>query len=110
MGWKNILIHYNELGAYQLLLAITDKDAKRNYYNSVLGKLEQYDKNNKTNYLEFLYTFLDNNINATADKMFVHRNTIVYKINKIEELLDRDLSDMEVRIELYLASMLRNIL
>lgn len=112
MGWKNVLIHYKELGAYQLLLSIVDKNAKRNYYNSVLGKLEQYDKDNKTNYLEFLCTFLDNNcsINATADKMFVHRNTIVYKINKIEELLDRDLSDMEVRVELYLATMLRNIL
>lgn len=112
MGWKNVLVRYNELGAYQLLLSIVDTDAKRNYYDSVLGKLEQYDKDNKTNYLEFLCTFLDNNcsINVTADKMFVHRNTIVYKINKIEELLDRDLSDMEVRVELYLASMLRNIL
>lgn len=112
MDWKNVLVRYNELGPYQLLLSIVDKDAKRNYYNSVLGKLEQYDKNNKTNYLDFLQTFLDNNcnINATADKMFVHRNTIVYKINKIEELLDRDLSDMEVRVELYLATMLRNIL
>lgn len=112
MEWKNILVHYNELGPYQLLLSITDKDAERNYYNSVLGKLEQYDKNNKTNYLEFLDIFLNNNcnINSTADKMFVHRNTIVYKINKIEELLDRDLSDMEVRVELYLANMLRYIL
>lgn len=112
MDWKNVLVCYDELGAYQLLLAIADEDAKRSYYDSVLGKLEQYDKDNKSDYLYFLCTFLENNcsINDTADKMFVHRNTIVYKIKKIEELLDRNLSDMETRVELYLASMLRNTL
>ena len=112
MNWKNMLVRYNELGVYQLLLAISDNEAKRNYYNNILGILEQYDKNNKADYLEFLSTYLDCNcnINETADKLFVHRNTVVYKIKKISELLDCDLSEMEVRVELYLANMLRNIL
>lgn len=112
MGWKNMLVHYSELGVYQLLLSISDKEAKQNYYDNILGKLEQYDKNNKSNYLDFLSTYLECNcnINETADKLFVHRNTVVYKINKISEMLDCDLSDMEVRVELYLANMLRNIL
>ena len=112
MDWKNILIRYNELGVYQLLLAISDNEAKRNYYQNILGRLEQYDKNNRTDYLKFLNTYLDCNcnINETADKLFVHRNTIVYKIKKISELLDCDLSEMEVRVELYLANLLRNIL
>jgi len=112
MGWKNILVHYSELGTYQLLLSISDKEAKKNYYDKMLGKLEQYDKNNKADYLDFLSTYLhcNCNINETADKLFLHRNTVVYKIKKISELLDCDLSEMEVRVELYLASMLRNIL
>lgn len=107
-----MLVHYSELGVYQLLLSISDKEAKQNYYDNILGKLEQYDKNNKSNYLDFLSTYLECNcnINETADKLFVHRNTVVYKINKISEMLDCDLSDMEVRVELYLANMLRNIL
>lgn len=112
MDWKNMLVRYNELGVYQLLLAVSDNEAKRNYYNNILGKLEQYDKNNRADYLDFLSTYLDCNcnINETADKLFVHRNTVVYKIKKISELLDCDLSEMEVRVELYLANMLRNIL
>lgn len=112
MDWKNMLVRYNELGVYQLLLAISDNEAKRNYYDNILGTLEQYDKNNRADYLDFLSTYLDCNcnINETADKLFVHRNTVVYKIKKISELLDCDLSEMEVRVELYLANMLRNIL
>ena len=112
MDWKNMLVRYNELGVYQLLLAISDNEAKRNYYDNILGTLEKYDKNNRADYLDFLSTYLDCNcnINETADKLFVHRNTVVYKIKKISELLDCDLSEMEVRVELYLANMLRNIL
>ena len=111
-GWKNMLVHYDELGVYQLLMSISDKAVKQRYYNHVLGKLEQYDKNNKSNYLDFLGTYLscNCNINETADKLFVHRNTVVYKINKISELLDVDLSDTEVRVELYLAQLLGDTL
>ena len=111
LEWKNILVHYRDLGALRLLLSVADKKAKRTFYNSVLGRLETYDKNNGTTYLAFLETYMNNNcsISATADKMFVHRNTIVYKLNKIEELLDRDLSQIDVRAELYLACMLRKI-
>ena len=71
------------------MLSISDKEAKQNYYDNILGKLEQYDKNNKSNYLDFLSTYLECNcnINETADKLFVHRNTVVYKINKISEYI-----------------------
>ena len=110
--WMNMLVHYDELGVYQLLMSISDKAVKQQYYESVLGELEQYDRNNKSNYQEFLFTFLscNCNINETADKLFVHRNTVVYKINKIEELLDVDLSDIEVKVQLYLAKLLKETL
>ena len=110
--WKNMLVHYDELGVYQLLLSISDNTVKQRYYESVLGKLEQYDKNNRSNYLDFLGTYLECNcnINETADKLFVHRNTVVYKIKKISEMLDVDLSDMEVKVGLYLAKLLRETL
>ena len=49
-------------------------------------------------------------INDTADKLFIHRNTVVYKIKKINELLDCDLSELEVRVKLFLAIMLQNII
>lgn len=111
-GWGNIMIQYSELGVYQLLLAIDNKETIKAYYNDMLGKLEENDQNNGTDYLDFLNAYLNSNcnINDTADALFIHRNTVVYKIKKINELLDCDLSDIEVRVQLYLAVMVRNII
>ena len=80
--------------------------------HNILGKLERSDEERKTDYLAFLKAYFDSNcsINETADRLFLHRNTVVYKIKKINELLDCDLSDIDVRVKLYLASMLHNVL
>ena len=110
--WKNMLCTYDELGVYQLLLAIDNQDVKEEFYDNTLGKLVRSDEEKKTDYLEFLKVYFESNcsINETADRLFIHRNTAVYKIKKINELLDCDLSDIEVRVKLYLASMLRYVL
>lgn len=110
--WKNVLINYGELGVYQLLLAIDNKNAMRQYSDAMIGKLEKLDQDNGADYLEFLKVYLscNCNINETADKLFIHRNTVVYKIKKINELLDCDLSEIEVRLKLYLAILLKNII
>ena len=111
-GWSNLFVHYRELGAYQLLLAIDNKNTLKQYYDAKLGVLEKHDRNNGSDYLEFLTVYLTSNcnINDTADKLFIHRNTVVYKIKKINELLDCDLNELEVRVKLYLAIMLKNII
>lgn len=110
-GWENILVQYRELGTYKLLLAVDNKEIIQQYYDDELGKLEEYDQSNGTDYLDFLnvYFYSNCNINDMADKLFIHRNTVVYKIKKISELLDSDLSDIEVRVRLYLALMVHNI-
>lgn len=110
--WKNMLRNYDELGVYQLLLAIDNQGVKEEFYDNTLGKLVRSDEEKKTDYLEFLKVYFESNcsINETADRLFIHRNTAVYKIKKINELLDCDLSDIEVRVKLYLASMLRYVL
>ena len=111
-GWENQLVQYRELDIYQLLLAIDDKNTMKQYYDAKLGVLEKHDQNNGSDYLEFLKVYLNSNcnINDTADKLFIHRNTVVYKIKKINELLDCDLSELEVRVKLFLAIMLQNII
>ena len=43
----------------------------------------------------------ENSVKETAEAMFVHRNTINYKINKIEEMLNCDLSELDTRLLYY---------
>lgn len=55
----------------------------------------RYDQDNGTNFLEFLFTYVENgrNIGKTAAELHMHRNTVVYKLKKVEELLHTDTLD-----------------
>ena len=58
-------------------------------------------KINMTEYLLTVKTYLENNNNmtVTAKKLFIHRNTLISRINKIEELTGKKLSDADVKLE-----------
>ena len=54
-----------------------------------------------------LITFLldcNSEIKATADIMFIHRNTVLYRLNKMRALIGCDLSEMPMAYDIYLAA------
>ena len=61
----------------------------------VIVVLARYDESNQTNLLRVLYTFLKNSCNLaqTARELNYHRNTIMNKIAKIEEVAEISLDD-----------------
>lgn len=106
------VVAYQDLGIYKLLMDIENKEVLEEYYGETIQKLVEYDRLNQTNYCEVLQCYLDNSgsVKETAEAMFVHRNTINYKINKIEEMLNCDLSELETRLRYSIAFMLQKIL
>ncbi len=64
--------------------------------------LARYDEKNGTNLRQTLFVYLTSNCNATqsAKKLFVHRNTINYKINLIEDIIGEDLKDFSFQEQL----------
>ena len=93
-------------------MSITDKEVFKDYYNDTLGELIEYDKNNDSNILEVLKYYLENNgsVQKTAAHFYVHRNSINYRLNKVQDILDMDISDLDNRIQLRLAFMVRDML
>jgi sugar diacid utilization regulator len=102
---------YSKIGVYKLLTEIEDKGLLKEYYNDTVGKLEKYDAQNATNFSEIFYVFLKENGNyiKTSQKLFMHRNTLLYKINKIQEIIKTDLTDTKVRFEFYLGYLVKQI-
>ena len=102
---------YKDIGIYGLLFSIPNRTVLENYYSEVLGKINNDNKDN--NLIEILETYLNENCNitVTAEKLFLHRNTLKYKIKKIEELLNCDLHNfndcMKVKIALYINKVLK---
>lgn len=107
----NKIVDYRELGIYKILLAVKG-DTLADYYNSTLGKLEEYDKKNHTNLLAVLQIYMKNNgsLNETSEELFFHRNTVNYKVRKIEQILNLDLSNIESRALIYIALEVKNII
>jgi sugar diacid utilization regulator len=62
--------------------------------------LERHDKLKGSNYVDTLQAFLECNMNIaeTIKKIYVHRNTFLYRIEKIKELLGMDLDDPDTRL------------
>lgn len=105
-------LFYDEFGAKKILLSVGDNEVLESYYHETLGALERYDRENDTQYLELLrrYLELDGSVQALADAVYVHRNTINYQLNKIKKILGRDFSGLQSRFELILAYQVRELL
>lgn len=87
-------VSYRSLGMTQILLEVEDYGTLKKYYENTLGKLEEYDEKNQTDLLQTLKCYLDNNasVQEVAGKLYVHRNTINYKMKKIKEILQCELT------------------
>ena len=102
MGRSNHIVYYSQLGLYRLLFKIDDKEEIREYYHYNLGVLLQHDSKNNSELLETLrqYLYCNGNLVKTSQALFIHRNTLLYRLNQIRDLLGRDIDDDLVRLEL----------
>lgn len=82
---------YTDFSFYDMLLKITDKTSLENYCHPALEILSTYDKD----FYLTLRTYLEcnKNVNETADKLFIHRNTLNYRIKRIKELTGLNLDN-----------------
>ena len=71
----------------------------------VLKILKNYDAKNNTEYFRTLMEYLSNERDQrkTAKVLCVHRNTLVYRVNRIEEILDIDLNNANVRMHILMS-------
>lgn len=75
------------------------------FYQNTLGKLKDFDRENKTSHMEILKIFFENECHLanTAEAMFFHKNTLKYKLAKIREILGYDILLNENRMKIMLA-------
>ena len=110
--WKRNNVIFDEMGIFQLLFNQTDTELLQNIYMSSLGALEQYDVEHNTEYLNTLRIFLlsDCNLLETAGRLYTHRNTIVYRIRKIKDLLGNELDHSAIKFDLLMAFYIKEYL
>ena len=99
------LYNYPSLGMYQLLIGIENREIMTSFSLQKLGRIKEYDAAHGSSLYPMLNCYLQHNgsVKDTADTLYVQRNTVNYNLAKISDLLQVDLSSLEVRCELMLA-------
>jgi hypothetical protein len=99
----------DEVASHELLLATVPDSVLRSFRERLLGPLLAYDQRHKVELLPTLREFLacSGSWNACAARMYVHVNTVRYRIRRVEELTGRDLSSLDDQVDFFLALRIR---
>ncbi len=95
-----------------LVFERVSRDRMRKYCDHWLGGLLHKEPSYVNEMLKTLETYLecDGQLNETAKKLFIHRNTATYRIEKLSELLDVDFKKINDLIRLKIAFLFRRML
>lgn len=103
---------FEETGVLSRLLSGMDRAQLKEIEEELLGRLEAEDLRENGELVHTLETYLLNNGNAmrTAQKLYIHRNTLLKRLEKISDLLQMDLEDAYVRNDLLNVLVIRRYL
>jgi len=109
---RAVIASFDDLGSYGLLLGLQDTLSLEVFYDSVLGRLRDYDAQNSSDLVKSLASFLEANGHwgDAAEKLFVHRHTLRYRMKRVEEITGRDLGSSQDRMEFWLALKARELI
>lgn len=104
-GNRAVIASFDDLGSYGLLLGLQDTLSLEVFYDSVLGKLQEYDEQSSSDLVKSLACFLEANGHwgEAAERLYVHRHTLRYRMKRVEEITGRDLGSSQDRMEFWLA-------
>ncbi|WP_433871692.1 PucR family transcriptional regulator [Saccharopolyspora sp. CA-218241] len=102
---RAVLVGAGELASHEVLLATVPDELRGSYRQRVLGPLVDYDRAHHTELVRTLRVFLDcsGSWSRCAQRLHLHVNTLRYRIRRIEEICDRDLTGFAARVDVYLA-------
>ena len=99
---------HREMGLYRLLRHLQGTDDLNQFLDQTLSALQTYDQQHETELVETLRSLLDHggNVSATAKAMHLHRNSLIYRIDRIRDISGLDPTTPNDSFALKLALML----
>jgi DNA-binding PucR family transcriptional regulator len=92
---------FEETGAYRLLLPamVEDPEELRRFHEDTVAPLVAYDEQYETELVRTLETFLDadGNVAQSAQRLYTHRHTVRYRLERVRELTGLDVSSTDGR-------------
>ncbi|WP_338788574.1 PucR family transcriptional regulator [Metabacillus sp. FJAT-53654] len=95
---------FSEMGIYQYLDILYEQRKQQGLMNYSLQKLIEYDKHHKTNLVQTLEIFLDNDshVHDASKALNIHVNTLNYRLKRITEISELNLKSLNQKMTIYL--------
>lgn len=105
------IVWFDDMDTERLLYLVSDPYLIREMGPDLLKPLIDYDAKNSSDYVRLLETYLrtDGSIQETASQMYLHRNTVIYRMNNIKKLLNSNLDTTEEKMKHLIACRLLNL-
>jgi sugar diacid utilization regulator len=102
---REVVVLQRTLRPYRLLMAVREKQELLDYWNETIRELYQYDTLNRSSLIETLAVFFEccSNVIEASRRLFIHRNTMNRRLQRIEDILNANLGDGETLFRLQLA-------
>ncbi len=99
------VVFYKELGVYKLLFQLKTDRRLRKFRDEIILPLRDYERKNDVELINTAKCFLENdgNIKKTSVELFLHENTVRYRIDKIKEILNMKKTTIGFYVQLSLA-------
>ena len=103
------IVSFGDMGLYHLLNHLQGCDQLQNFHNQILAPLTDYDREHEAQLVPTLEAFFTHlgNVSQTAEALHLHRNSLLYRLERIAEISNVDLNDADDRFALQLALKVR---
>ena len=97
-----ILYHFRDYVLYELISNAQADLPLDMYYPDGLRGLIEHDKNSSISYVDTLRIYLNNHmaVTKTARDLFIHRSTLLERLDRIRDILKEDLTDPDIRLQI----------
>ncbi len=105
----NKVFSFGDLGLYHVLNHLRECEPLLDFYNQTLGALAAYDAEHDAQLIPTLEAFFTHlgNVSQTAEALHLHRNSLLYRLERIAEIGEVDLDNADDRFALQLALKVR---
>lgn len=103
---------FEDLGPFSFLFELEESSAMHKFCERTLGPVFAHDRQNNSELIMTLrnYFLNDCNLRIASEQLFIHKNTVLYRIRKVEELTGLKFSNPEHRFNLQLGLKLMHVL
>lgn len=100
---KDKPLYYPELSIYRLLMLLEHNPELKVFQADVLGLL--LSQEGKNNFIETLEAYFEQigNLTQTSEALYIHRNTLAYRLDRIAEITGWDLDNQDTALSVQLA-------